>query len=262
MPEIIEHYCQHRDISQLNDIYSDLMISYMDDVEKYARNLTMVRVIRHVIERAPFAAGSRIKMHGFGQSNYRTREVNEAMQMLEMAMLLKLAYPTTGVQPPILPDFKKAPKLFFLDCGLINYCVGLQKYYFTIDDLTAFYQGRMAENIVAQELRSLNIKDNDKLYFWVKEKKQSNAEVDFLLPYNQHIIPIEVKAGKSGTLRSLHQFIEQTNHNYAVRLYAGPLQVDDAVTPGGKKYKLVNLPYYLASQIAQYLDFAIKPQLY
>jgi hypothetical protein len=63
---------------------------------------------------------------GFGQSNYKSREMGEALRTLQRAMLLYLVYPSTVTEPPITVDQKKSPRLQFLDTGLLNYFVGLQ----------------------------------------------------------------------------------------------------------------------------------------
>ena len=86
----------------------------------------------------------------------------------------------------------------------MNYVVGLQGFFFQMEDLHSFYQGLLAEHIVGQELLAADMKTSRKSSFWVREKKQSSAEVDFIVQSGQHIIPVEVKSGKSGTLRSLH----------------------------------------------------------
>ncbi len=144
----------------------------------------------------------------------------------------------------------------FLDTGLINYSVGLQNYYFTMESLHSFYRGLLAEHIVGQELKANNI-FNKHLSFWVRNKKQSQAEVDFVVAYKEYIIPIEVKSGKSGTLKSLHKFMEMTNHKYAVRFYAGDLNKHKITTPSGKNFYLLNLPYCLAGNLKNYLDWFI-----
>jgi len=64
-----------------------------------------------------------------------------------------------------------------------------------------------------------------------------------------------IKSGKTGTLRSLHQFMDRCPHQYAVRLYAGPLEIQQAATPTGKRFCLLNLPYFLTSVIYGYLDW-------
>jgi hypothetical protein len=182
--------------------------------------------------------------------------MGEALKTLEKAMLINIIYPTTNLKPPIKSDFKKSPKLQLLDTGLINFSVGLQEHFFTMEDLHSLHRGLLAEHIVGQELKA-NYYRNEKLYFWVREKKQSSAEVDFVVPFKKYIIPIEVKAGKSGTLRSLHQFIDRTNHSYAVRISSSNLSKSKNITPAGKDYQLLNLPYYLSGNLRKYLDWFI-----
>ncbi len=188
MPEIIDTFSQSHDLLDLRPVYQGLISSYLDDVSKYARNATMIEVIRHAIESAPYEAGKRIRFQGFGKSNYKSREMGEALRTLQRAMLIHLLYPTTSRELPLIP-----------------------------------------------------------------EKKQSNAEVDFILPYNQYAIPLEVKAGKTGTLRSLHEFIDSASHPYAIRLYAGPIQTTTTQTPKGTPYTLLSLPYFLIGKIYDYI---------
>ena len=184
--------------------------------------------------------------------------MGEALRTLERAMLIYLLYPSTSTEPPIIPDLKKSPRLQFLDTGLINYFVGLQEYFYKTQDLHSFYQGILAEHIVGQELLAINMSNPRKLSFWVREKKQSNAEVDFVVPFQQYVIPVKVKSGKTGTLRSLHQFVNRSNHPYAVRLYAGPLTKTSTKTPEGKAYTLLSLPYFLAGKIHDYMEWLIE----
>jgi len=258
MPEVIGRYLETENVSSLGPLYHALLQTYMDDAEKYAPS--SAKVIRHCIETAPFEAGKRIKFSGFGQSNYKSKEISEALRTLQQAMLMRLLYPTTSVEIPAQRNRKKSPRLQFLDTGLINHAVGLQDQFFKYQDLHAMHRGLLAEHIVGQELlchSSLNVEP----LFWVREKKQSMAEVDYVVPHQGHLIPVEVKAGKSGTLRSLHQFMDQCDHTYAVRLHAHSLAIVDVRTPAGKTFKLLNLPYFLAGQIHDYLDWFLKPQI-
>jgi hypothetical protein len=90
--------------------------------------------------------------------------------------------------------------------------------------------------------------------FWVRELKQSNSEVDFLISHKQTVVPIEVKSGKTGTLCSLHSFIDISGCDLAVRLYRGKPNSIEAKTPKGSSFRLLNLPYFHASRIPDYLD--------
>ena len=261
MPEIVARYMEENDVAGLGPVYNSLLTSYLDDVEKYARNPTMANILRHCIESAPFEAGKRIKFAGFGNSNYRSREVGEALRALERAQLIRLLNPSTAVEIPIRPDMKKSPRLQFLDTGLVNYFVGLQEQYFKHEDLSAIYRGLITEHITGQELICSQPNTLKKQCFWVREKTQSNAEVDFLIQHGEYAIPVETKAGKAGRLRSLHQFIDRSPHKYAVRLYYGPVLLQKTKTPAGKPYQLLNLPYFLASKVHEYLDWMLSDEL-
>ena len=254
MPEVVQVYAQDKDLTQLAPVYDSLITAYLDDVEKYSPRTSQTPVLRHVIQSSFREAGNRIKLAGFGQSNYGSREIDESLQILEKALLLQRLYPVTDTQLPLTPNHKRSPKLQLLDTGLMNYFAGLQTEVFGTTDLNAVYGGKVIEHLVGQELYASQTSMIFKLHFWIREKKQSNAEVDFVLAHENKVIPVEVKSGASGRLRSLHQFIDRADHASAVRLYAGKFSVEKAVTLAGKEYQLVNLPYYLASRVERYLE--------
>ncbi len=261
MPEIVAKYVDTGNVSDLKIIYQSLITSYIDDVKKYARNRSMAEIIKHSLETTPFEAGSRIKFQGFGNSNYKSREIGEALRSLQRAMLLYLIYPVTAQKPPALIDKKKSPRLQYIDTGLLNYSVGLHSYFFKYKDLQAIYKGKLAEHIVGQELIAGDLLTWNSFLFWVKEKKQSNAELDFLIQYNELFIPVEVKSGKTGTLRSLHEYMDKVNHKFAVRLYDGEMSIEDIKTSSGKTYKLLNLPLCFAGKLKEYINWFAKNNL-
>ncbi len=257
MPEIVSLYRNNNDLVQLNEVYHSLITAYLDDVEKYATTKKETAIIRFVIEKSFFEAGKRIKFTNFGHSTYRSQVIKEALNLLEKALILRLVYPTTKVIPPIEANFRKSPKLFLLDTGLVNYFAGYQKEIFVSNDITNVYDGLIAEHIVAQELQAYTTDHLHRQHFWTREKKQSTAEVDFVYPFEDLIIPIEVKAGKSGRLRSLHQFIDLAPHPFAVRIYSGKFSIEETQTLSGKPFYLLNLPFYLISRLDGYLRLMI-----
>ena len=255
MPEVVQHYAGSRDLATLAPVYESLIAAYLDDVEKYATHPSQIQYIRHAIRSVFTEAGHRIKFQGFGQSNYGSREMGEALRTLEKALLIHLVFPQTKATLPLLPDYRKSPRLQVLDTGIMNYSLGIQKEIIKTVDLDQVYQGTLIEHLVGQELLAVRSNVLSGLHFWVREKKTSQAEVDFLHPYEQQLIPLEVKSGAEGKLRSLHLFMELAPHTTAVRFYAGPLKITTAETPKGKRYQLLNLPYYLVSQLDAYLGW-------
>lgn len=255
MPEIVAHYAANKDLSALTPIYESLLVSYLDDVEKYAHGNSQIEYIRHAIRSSFTEAGKRIKFQHFGNSSYKSREMGEALRSLEKALLIHLVYPQTSSVLPMLPDQSKSPRLHVLDTGMLNYFVGLQQEIFGTTDLNSVYKGTVIEHIVGQELLARQYSALRGLTFWVREKSASTAEVDYLFLYKEKLVPVEVKSGATGTLRSLALFMDMAPHNIALRFYAGEILISTITTPGGKTVYLLNLPYYLVSQIQKYLEW-------
>jgi predicted AAA+ superfamily ATPase len=253
MPEAVAFYAQTKDLVSLNSIYETLITGYRDDSEKYAQNSSSEHVIRHVLTYGWQYAGQRIKFERFANSNYKSREMGEAMRTLEKALLLELSYPTTSALTPIQPDLKKSPKLLWIDTGLVNYSAGLQRELFGIKDISESWKGKIAEHIVGQELLSSSTKVSEKRCFWVREAKNSQAEIDFIFQYEGQLIPIEVKSGNCSTLKSLHSFMESSTQDIAIRFWNNPFSNDLITLPSGKKYTLYNLPFYYAGQLEVFL---------
>ena len=255
MPEIVSQYETTKDITALSPLYEQLITSYADDVEKYARNNQLQQVIRHCIRVSFTEAGKRIKFQNFGRSNYNSKEVSEALRTLEKTFLLSLIYPTISAVLPLMPDFKKSPRLQLLDTGMVNYFLGVQSELLGTDDLSKIHQGTVIEHLIGQEILSTQFNVLSSLHFWVREKNSSTAELDYIYPFEGKLIPIEVKSGKEGTLKSLHLFMDETSHNMAIRFYAGDLSISQVRTLKGKTYHLLNLPYFLASQTGKYISW-------
>ena len=249
MPEVVATYTDTNDLVSLNPVFESLITGYRDDIEKYARNLTMREHLRHILHTGFRYAGERIKFEGFGQSAYRSREMGEAFRTIEKAMLCELIYPVTQPELPLLPDFKRSPRLQWLDTGLVNYFAGIQSEIVNATDLINTWKGIIAEHIVGQELLAYNYQTSAKRHFWVREKTTSTAEVDFVIQFNNMVIPIEVKSGKTGHLRSLLQFMTRAPHNIAVRICSNPYNTEDVTLSNGKKIRLINIPFYLISEM-------------
>jgi len=258
MPEIVDHYAKNRDITALKPIYQSLINSYLEDAEKYAKNPAQLQLIRFVIQQVMHQAGKRITFAGFGNSNYKSKEIGETLRTLQKTHLLNLIYPTTNYSLPLVEDFKKAPRLQFLDSGLMNYHVGLQKEIIGTKDLNSVYQGTLIEHLVGQEIISYQNFPLDKLNYWVREKNTSQAELDFVFPYEGKVVPIEVKSGSAGKIKSLSLFINESSINYGIRFYAGELSVNTLKTVDDKTFYLLNLPYFLAGQVEKYIEWFEK----
>ncbi|MDB4582959.1 AAA family ATPase [Draconibacterium sp.] len=254
MPEVLKLYANGTDISSLGSVYDSLIYSFSDDVEKYAVSSAQATYIRHIIDHAFAEGGTKITFEKFGNSEYHSREMREAFRALEKTMLIRIVYPSITLEVPASPSLKRKPRLHVLDTGLINHARGLMGELVFNENIGETHRGIIAEHITGQELLASSFSISNKLNFWVRDKKESSAEVDYILPWQGKLIPIEVKSGSVGKLKSLHQFMDRTPHNIAVRVYQGEYLAQKAKTITGKKFTLLNLPFYLAHRIEQELD--------
>jgi uncharacterized protein len=258
MPEIVKEYIRRESIVELASTYESIWASYADDVEKYATIPSIKQIIKFIIKTAPYYIDQRIKFQNFGNSNYKSREVGEALRDLDKAKVIRLLYPTTSIAPPIISDFKKSPRLQVLDTGIVNYALGIAHELLLATDMSKSYKGAMIPHLINQELISLQSHKPETPSFWVRDKTQSSAEVDLVVPFKNLLIPIEIKSGSTGSLKSLHQYINTVNHSFAVRIYGGGFEIQYTQTPEGKPYQIMHLPYYLGTQIYAYLEYFIK----
>lgn len=115
-----------------------------------------------------------------------------------------------------------------------------------------------AEQIVAQELKTLSNEVGAKRKFWVRAKRGSTAEVDFIYVYDGYVIPIEVKSGHNAHLKSLHQFMNESPHTIAVRIWSGGYSIDEVCTNEQKVFRLINIPFYMISSLPKILSESIN----
>ena len=249
MPEALATYGETGSYSAVREIYDSIFMGYIEDVEKYS-NLAKAKYLTHAIDQAPLYAGERITYEKFGESSFRSREMKEAFDVLERALIVYRARPSVSTRIPVIEKLRKAPKLFFLDVGLVNHRIGFNEF-FTQKNLDNIYQGKISEQVVAQEIVAQGFRP-PLLRFWIREK--GNAETDFLYPFKDMLIPIEVKSGKTGKLKSLNLFMENSHHPYAVRVYSGETRIDRIQLPSGKTYLLYSIPYYLLSRFNDLLE--------
>jgi len=180
--------------------------------------------------------------------------------MLDQAKLIRTIYPTTDLSPPISSAIKRKPKIQFLDTGLLNYAANLQTEFLHVQDFNSMYKGYIVNHIAYQELIASTSAIRYTPRFWVRENANSNAEVDIVYEFENMLIPIEVKSGAKGRLRSLHEFIDRVDHNFGIRILANKLSIEEGLTRTGKQYKLLNLPYFCIGKIEEYIQWFINQE--
>ena len=113
-------------------------------------------------------------------------------------------------------------------------------------DLLGIYNGAVAEQFIGQQLISIQkYYVEPELYFWQREKKGSEAELDYLFQYGATILPIEVKRGKTGSLKSLRLFMQEKNSPIGIRFSMHSLSFSDNIS---------SLPLYVVEAMPTIID--------
>jgi hypothetical protein len=151
-------------------------------------------------------------------------------------------------------------KVCLLDVGLYMAQCGLDATYLArAQDLLLVNGGQLAEQFVGQQLRSARpYYQEPELFCWAREQRTSNAEVDYVIQHGADIVPVEVKAGSTGQLRSLHVFLREKRRSLGVRLGGNEPALIRAHTalPDGPQvpFRLLSLPLYLTGQLRRLLS--------
>ena len=162
--------------------------------------------------------------------------------------------------------FKKLKfrKLFFLDIGLVSGLLQTDIIELeNLNDRELINEGPLAEQYISQQLNLDETFQTDQvLYYWANEGKSRNAEIDFIISRGKLIVPIEIKAGKTGSLKSLHHFMHMKKLEYAIRFdmnLPSILNISTSISLGNElaksEYCLYSLPLYLVEKITEILDY-------
>ena len=190
------------------------------------------------------------------------KNIKDALELLSKAKICHKIYHSHCSGLPLNADIKETVyKLLFMDIGMMNYICGNDWTFLkSFPDHELVNEGAIAEQFIGQHLLSAHV-FSPSLNYWVRQAKTSNAEVDYVISHGPLIIPVEVKSGKSGSLKSLQQFTTRKNTPLAVRFDLNPHSIQEVShqisTGNGMKfanYKLLSLPLYLVEALPNVLD--------
>lgn len=251
MPAVVADFIEKKSFQSIANLKEDLITALKDDVQKYSR-VSEAKYLRHIIEYAPYYVGERITYENFGNSGYKSREMRHAVELLEYAMIVQRVLGCPGQSLPLLPNFKVAPRLLYLDSGLVVHKLGLTHEAVFTTELSDLFRGKFAEQVVGQALLAQDPHVRSVPHFWYRNVPGSSAETDYVFLNEGEVIPIEVKSGKAGTLRSLIQCMASSPSKRAVRIYSGELSVNK-ITIGPKPFDLISMPFYLQWRMEELL---------
>lgn len=212
MPEVLKRWIEKKDPLLCSKIHATLLDSYRQDFEKYGKK-SQIKYLSLLFDTLPRQIGEKFKYSKVG--DYRKRELEPALELLLTAGIIHKVMHTAAQGIPIGADANPEKfKLIFIDVGLTQALLGLDlSAWFIQPEVELVNKGKIVESYVGQELLAYSSGyKKPQLYYWQKETRGSSAEIDYMIQKGSHIIPIEVKSGMSGKMRSLHAFLN--SHPY------------------------------------------------
>lgn len=251
MPAVLKNYTESKDLLSCQRIQNSLLQTYRNDFGKYAKHLEY-KYIQKVFDMAPRLVGERIKYSNI-DSDSKSQDLKRALNLLVLAGVIKPVYATSASGIPLGAEIKESKfKINFLDVGLMQNACGLQSELAMVKDLMQVNSGAVAEQVMGQELRAYQDRYADRqLFFWARDKKSSSAEVDYVINIGSTILPVEVKAGKTGRLKSLRLFMQEKKLPLGIRFSQDKLSYFDGI---------LTVPLFMAEQLARLVENIIMMQ--
>ncbi len=249
MPAVIAEYVANNKLNRCDNMLSDLLISYRDDFSKYAKH-TDHKYLYKLYDKAPSLVSQWFKYVKV-DPDIDARGIKRALELLDNSGVISRIIASTASGLPLSStQLEKKFKLLFLDIGLLRAAQQIDLSLIYQDNQQLLTKGQLAEQVVGQELLAYAPKiQRNRLFFWQREEKNSQAEIDYLYVHNGQIIPIEVKAGKIGRLKSLKIFMQEKRSKIGIRISALPLSYES---------NILSIPFYMISELPRLIEQSFK----
>lgn len=218
MPEVVATYVESKDLIRCGRILDDLVTSLKADFAKYKRHVPFLRIAEVFDSVIRQSGGKFIYSKAAVESSYK--QIKEAVDLLAMGGLVIPVTHTAANGIPLGAEINaKNRKLLLLDTGIFQRLLHLNiGELLSETDFDAINKGAIAEQYAGLELlKAASCYEQEELFYWHREAKSSNAEVDYVVQKSEQIIPIEIKSGQKGSMRSMNIFLEEKNAPYGVR---------------------------------------------
>ncbi len=240
MPAVLSEYFSSKNIMNCQRMQSSLLQTFRADFAKYS-STSQHKYLEKVFDAAPRLSGQRVKYSRI-DTETKSRDLKNALNLLSLAGIVRPVLHSKASGLPLGARVDESRfKLNFLDVGLMQNACDLRSEIAMAKDICLINAGQVAEQYVGQELQAYHDKlQPANLYFWSREEKSSSAEVDYIINIGRSIIPIEVKSGSTGRLKSLKLFMNEKGSKLGSRISQEQLSYYD---------NILSIPLYMIEQM-------------
>lgn len=261
MPAAVSTWIKSRSFAEVNQVHSDLLATYRDDIGKYRGRVAKER-LEELMFAIPKFLGEKF-VYSKVNPDIQTYAIKQALDLLCKARVCHRVIGCAANGVPLAAKLQeKYLKMIFLDVGLSSAALGLSlEQLYLAEHLILNNIGGISEQVVGQTLRTISAPYAEpELFYWHRDEKGSSAEVDYVIQHRTKVIPIEVKSGSTGSLKSLHLFMGLKRLSLAVRVNSdipSKVKVTTKDRQGNSiEYTLTSLPFYLLEQTHRLIDSA------
>ena len=258
MPEVVQEWVDNKNLKACIKIQHDLLATFRDDFHKYGGEIE-ARLLAKIMLSVAEQLGNKF-VYSRVDSSRKTAPIKNAFTLLTQAKICSKVFHTTGNGLPLgAQSNEKFFKALMLDIGLISVQLGMSSIKRSdMKDILFSNKGGLAEQFVGQQLRSAQSPSTDpQLYYWQRTGGRL-GEIDYIIQHGNRVIPVEVKSGSAGSMKSLHQFMAEKNLDLAIRFNMNVPSVEEVSvkTTLGKPvtYRLISIPVYLAEHVAEFIE--------
>ena len=245
MPAAINAYLKNHSFIDVQQMQSVILSTYQNDFAKYASG-SQLELMSELFPKTAQHATEQFK-YSKVMPDILSRDIKSAMGKFAQANIIKHIYASAANGLPFSKTVNKRKfKILFLDTGLMNRQLHVSPEVFFNENIMMLHSGALAEHFVGQELLLLqDLTMPDGLYFWARDKANSNAEIDYVINANNKIVPIEVKSGKLGKLKSLNMFLDMHPTTTGIKLSQAEMF---------ENHRVLSLPLYLVSELKRLIS--------
>ncbi len=254
LPAAVLTWVEEHSLLTVHQIHYNLINTYQDDFNKYNKRIES-GILQEVFSAVPQMLGRKF-IYSHVNKDRQSSTIKNALELLVKARVCHSVMATNANGVPLGAELKcNSFKIILLDVGLVSTLLGLRlDQVRSSADINFINNGALSEQLVGQLLWSLEpYYVTPKLFYWRREQSNASAEIDYVMQHFSSLVPIEVKSGKTGTLKSLHVFMAQKQLALAVRINSDlPSQTSiDVETTTNQKalYTLLSIPFYLLEKI-------------
>lgn len=247
MPKAILSYTKNNSYLEAIRTQTALLDLYRLDLGKYGKKKEFP-YLQRLFEKAPLFVAQHFRYSKIDpESSNPARTYKESLHKLDLAGLITPIHATAANGLPLRSEEnEKKFKLLFLDIGLLQCALGVDPESFITS--ASIHEGVLAEQFVGQEMITyVDPYLQRRLFFWDRQKTGGSAEVDYVVNLQTQIVPIEVKAGKTGRLRSLKQFLETKPAKLGVQISDSILKLES---------NILTVPFYMVSQLERLIKIS------